>query len=85
MDKALLKALKLFLWLSILFFAGYWLYALYDDYELIARYGFDIKFVLIWLLYFLPFFSCFAVIYWLAVTAVLLLYYKIIRRSDRRQ
>lgn len=85
MDKALLKALKLFCGLSFLFLTGYWSYAFYDDVGFVAKYGMRVDYLVLWLLYAIAYFAAFSFYYWLTAFAIILVYYKIILRFKQHK
>jgi hypothetical protein len=84
MRDTLLKALKIFIVLALLFYLGYWVYTVYDDYYFIDRYGLRAENLLLWWLYSIAYLITFSFYYWVFAFAVILVYHKIIRRSDRR-
>lgn len=78
------KTLRLFKYLSIVFTVAFWIYMIVDDYVFIEKYGITMKGIGLWFLWFLTYFLAFATYYWAICSAVIVIYFKVIKRTKVR-
>ena len=78
MKNAFKKALKIFKYLSVLFTVLFWIYAIYDDYVFIEKYGFKWDSLGLWFVWYLVYFLAFALYYWVISSLVIFVYHKLI-------
>ena len=70
------KSFKIFVYLTILSFLAYLVLVFIDDYVLIEKYGLSWMGIGIWILYYLAYYLPFSIFYWLATTAIILIFSK---------
>ncbi len=86
MKKLIKKALKFYLYTSIIFVIGFSLYLLIDDYKLINNNpeGFYTNQILLFeLLFIIIYLLAFTFIYWILIVLIILLYNKINKNKNR--
>lgn len=77
------KALKIFKYLAILFMVAFWIFLIVDDFILIDKYGAEnwLMYLGAWAAWMVFYLILFAIYYWIIATAVILIYYKLIKRT----
>ena len=83
MRYALKQAVRVYVYLSLLFSIVFWIYLIIDDYVLIEKYWFEnwLEYLLLWIVYFLIYFAGFSFYFWIAAFTGVLIYHFLIRRT----
>ncbi len=71
------KALNIFKYLSIVFTVLFWIYAIYDDYVFIEKYGFRLDALGLWFVWYLVYFLAFTLYYWVISSSFIFIYHKL--------
>ena len=77
------KARKIYVVLSVLFTIAFLLYAIIDDWAFFEKFGKEILLdhLASWTIWYLIYLLAFSLYYWLGVTVLILIYYKVILRK----
>jgi hypothetical protein len=75
------KALNIFKYLSIVFTVLFWIYAIYDDYVFIEKYGLRLDALGLWFVWYLVYFLAFTLYYWVISSSFIFIYHKLANRT----
>lgn len=78
------KARKIYKVLAVLFTIAFWLYAIIDDWAFFEKFGKEIllDYLASWTVWYLIYLLAFSFCYWLGVTVLIVIYYKVILRNE---
>ena len=83
MKNSFKKALTIFKYLAITFSMAYWVSIIIDDWVFIEKYWAEqwVEFIGRWFLWFSIYFLAFSIYYWITLTVIILIYFKLILRT----
>jgi hypothetical protein len=82
MKNAFRKTFKTFKYLAIPFTVLFWIYMIYDDFIFIEKYGLRFEYIGSWFLWYSIYFLAFALYFWIISSAMILIYHKLIKRTN---
>lgn len=74
-------ALKISKYLSIVFTILFWIYAIYDDYVFIEKYGLKLDSLGLWFVWYLAYFLAFTLYFWIISSSFIFIYHKLSKRT----
>ncbi len=72
-------AFKTYKYLSIVFAVLFWIYAIYDDYVFIEKYGLKLDSLGLWFVWYLVYFMAFTLYFWVISSLVIFIYHKLVK------
>lgn len=81
MKNSFKKTLKLFKYSSIIFTVVFWISLIIDDYVLFEKRGVTLEGIGLCFLWFLVYFFAFTIYYWAICTAIIVIYFKVMKRT----